>query len=596
MRSTWELCVVALSSASVSAEDVLYSERRLQKRFIDGHGNWNQSFFHINDVHAHLDEFRSSGTDCTDPGDGCYGGYARISTVINERRPVLNSSLFLNAGDEFQGTLFYTYYGGEKIAETINQLGFDGMTLGNHEFDGGDDMLGDFLENLTFPIISANIQSGHPVLNRTIKPYHIYEDFQLAVIGVTTESTPDISSPGENTTFSDVRTAVQNTIDLIRDTTNITRIAALTHIGYEEDQALAQNTTGLYLIMGGHSHTPLGTGEGEEGPYPTIVRNLDDEEVFIVTAYRWGEYLGYIDVTYDEEGRILEYHGGPIHITNTTAQNETLQAQIKEWRGPFEAFAAEEIGISNVILDQETCQEQECLLGDFMADAMLAYRQNESDTVDFALINAGGIRATIDEGPITRGDVLTSFPFGNSLVEITMSGGDLWNVLEGIFSGVNPVNSEEVTSFLQVSQGIQIEYNPENDNGTKLVSVSIGDSDLDREAQYNIVTLDFLAGGGDNFFATPFEDAITLDTQDEVLVAYIRQQSPVDIALDGRISAVNGTSSSSAGGNATEGETDEDATGRNSTNTSGESAATRHVSIRTTVAMTGVLACIFSML
>ena len=282
-------CALALttlaSSLTASAEDVLYSKRH-QKRYIDADGNWNQSFFHINDVHAHLDEFRSSGTDCTDPTRGCYGGYARVSTVINERRPVLNSSLFLNAGDEFQGTLFYTYYGGEKIAETINQLGFDGMTLGNHEFDGGDDMLGDFLENLTFPIISANIQSGHPVLNRTIKPFHIYEQFQLAVIGVTTETTPDISSPGENTTFSDPIEAVQNTINFIRETTNITRIAALTHIGYENDQALAQNTTGLHLIMGGHSHTPLGTGENEEGPYPTIVQNLDDEEVFVVTAYR----------------------------------------------------------------------------------------------------------------------------------------------------------------------------------------------------------------------------------------------------------------------------------------------------------------------
>ena len=318
------------------------------------------AFFHINDVHAHLDEFRSSGTDCTDPKDGCYGGYARISTVVSERRPVLNSSLFLNAGDEFQGTLFYAYYGGEKIAETINQLGFDGMTLGNHEFDAGDDVLGEFIENLTFPVISANIYSDHPVLNRTIQPYHIYEDCELAVIGVTTQDTPGISSPGDGTVFTDVVEAVQNTVNLIRDTTNVTRIAALTHIGYEEDQALAQNTTGLYLIMGGHSHTPLGDFEDAEGPYPTIAENLDGEEVFIVTAYRWGEYLGYIDVTYDGEGRILEYHGGPIRITNETEQNATLQAQIDEWREPFEAFAAEEIGVSNVVLDQETCQEQEC--------------------------------------------------------------------------------------------------------------------------------------------------------------------------------------------------------------------------------------------
>jgi 2',3'-cyclic-nucleotide 2'-phosphodiesterase (5'-nucleotidase family) len=482
-----------------SAEDALYSERRLDKRWIDANGNWNMSFFHINDVHSHLDEFRSSGTDCEDPEDGCYGGYARIKTVIDERRPVLNDSLFLNAGDEFQGTLYYTYYGGEKIAETINQLGFDGMTLGNHEFDGGDDELGQFLENLTFPIISANIQTDHPVLNATIKPYHIYEEFQLAVIGVTTVTTPGISSPGENTLFTNVTEAVQNTINHIRETTNITRIAALTHIGYEEDQALAQATTGLYLIMGGHSHTPLGTVEDgfeePEGSYPTIVRNLDDEEVFIVTAYRWGEFLGYIDVTYDEEGRILEYHGGPIHITNETEQDPDLQAQVDAWRVPFEAFAAEELGTSNVVLEQETCQDEECTLGDFMADAMLAYRLNNSDTADFAMINAGGIRATIDEGSITRGEVLTAFPFGNSIVEVQLSGDNLWNVLEGIVTGVSEFNGEEVTSFFQISRGIQVEYNPENNNGSKLVSVTIGDAPLAPDTVYNIVTLDFLAGG-----------------------------------------------------------------------------------------------------
>lgn len=185
-----------------------------------------------------------------------------------------------------QGTLFYSYYGGEKIAETMNQLGFDGMTLGNHEFDGGADNLGAFLQNLTFPIISANIVSNHSVLNATIKPFHIYPQYQLAVIGATTETTPMISSPGNGTTFTDAITAVQNTIDFIKSTTNITRIAAITHIGYDEDQRLAESTTGLQLIMGGHSHTPLGNFTGAIGPYPTIKQNKDGDEVFIVTAYR----------------------------------------------------------------------------------------------------------------------------------------------------------------------------------------------------------------------------------------------------------------------------------------------------------------------
>lgn len=183
-----------------------------------------------------------------------------------------------------------------------------------------------------------------------------------------------------------------------------------------------------------------------------------------------------------------------------------------------------------------------------MADAMLEYRQNNSDSADFAIINAGGIRATIEEGDITRGDVLSSFPFGNSLVEISLSGDDLWKVLEGIVTGVSEFNGEEITSFFQVSRGIKVEYNPENNNGSRLVSVTIGGEPLDRETDYNVVTLDFIAGGGDNFFANPFENVITLDTQDEILTQYIQSKSPVDIELDGRIAIVSGSAGTAGNG------------------------------------------------
>ena len=558
------LALSALARAA-QAEDVLHSQR-LTKRGLDAAGNYNiceftacsgstsltriAAFFHINDVHAHLDEFSSSGTDCTRPERGCYGGYARVKKTIDQQRPQYDDSLWLNVGDEFQGTMFYSYYGGEKIAETINQLKFDAMTLGNHEFDGGEDKLGDFLLNLTFPVISANIHSQNPKLNKTIKPYHIFQKQGLALIGVTTDTTPSISSPDDSTIFSDAVEAVQNAIDEIKATTNITRIAAITHIGYDKDQELAEKTTGLQLIMGGHSHTLLGDMDKAEGKYPTIKKNKDGEEVFIVTAYRWGEYVGYIDVTYDASGKILAYHGAPIHMTNTTEQDEKLQAEIDQWRKPFEAFAAQVVGKSDVELDQTTCQRKECLLGDFMADAMLTYRKNISSAAHFALINAGGIRATIDVGDVTRGEILTSFPFGNSIVEIKLKGEDLWKVLEGVVTGVNLNNNKAVTSFFQVSQGIKVQYNPGNANNSKLVSVTIGDKPLDNSTEYNIVTLDFLAGGGDNIF-TATKDFAALDTQDVVLTQYVQSQSPINIKLDGRIEAVNGTaptpSSSSTG-------------------------------------------------
>jgi 2',3'-cyclic-nucleotide 2'-phosphodiesterase (5'-nucleotidase family) len=370
------------------------------------------------------------------------------------------------------------------------------------------------------------------------------------LIGVTTADTASISNPDNTTTFSDVVEAVQGAIDEIKSTTNITRIAAITHIGYEKDQELAKATKGLQLIMGGHSHTLLGDMKGAEGKYPTIVDNADGDEVFIVTAYRWGEYVGYIDVTYDPKGKIVAYHGAPIHVTNTTKQDTKLQAQIKEWRGPFEEFAAQVLGKSEVELDQSTCQRQECLLGDFMADAMLSYRKNNTEDVDFAIINAGGIRATIDQGDITRGEVLTSFPFGNAIVQIEIKGKELWEVLEGIVTRVNVANGKPVTSFFQVSSGIKVEYNPKLNNGTKLVAVTIGGQPLDNSTTYQVVTLDFIAGGGDNFF-TPVSDFVTLDTQDEVLTQYVIAQSPVNIKLDGRIEAVDRERNTTAGGNST---------------------------------------------
>jgi 2',3'-cyclic-nucleotide 2'-phosphodiesterase (5'-nucleotidase family) len=534
------LCAAAVSVAGLAAaEDSLYSSR-LQKRFIDDNGNYNISFYHINDVHAHLDEFSEAGTACEEPEEGCYGGYSRIKNLVDQTRPDHPDSLFLNVGDEFQGTMYYTYYKGEKIAETLNQLGFDAMTLGNHEFDGGDDELGDFLQNLTFPIVSANIVSDNEKLNSTILPYYIFEQYQLAVIGVTTETTPGISSPGDGTLFSDAIEAVQGAVDEIRSTTNITRIAAITHIGYEEDIRLARETTGLYLIMGGHSHSLLGDMEGAEGDYPTIEPNRDGDDVFIVTAYRWGEYLGYIDVTYDAEGKILAYHGAPIHITNTTEQDADLQSQIEAWAEPFRNFTEEQVGSSNVELVQNTCMEQECELGDLISEALLQYRLASDSDAAFAIVNAGGIRAAINVGPITRGEVLTAFPFGNSVVEVAYSGEDIWRIIEGIVSGVNQFNGEEVVGFLQVSTGIRIEYNPDNEPGSRLVRLTIGDDPIDFATEYRIVTIDFLTGGGDNFFE-PIEDVISLDTVDEVLINYLGENSPIDFELDGRISQVEGS-------------------------------------------------------
>jgi len=367
-----------------------------------------------------------------------------------------------------------------------------------------------------------------------IQPYKIFEKYDLAVIGVTTETTPGISSPGPGTKFLNVTATIQETIDFIRKEKLATRIVAMTHIGYDEDKKLAQNTKGLYLIIGGHSHTPLGNFTGAQGPYPTIEKNLDGEEVFVVTAYRWGEYHGALDISFDEEGHIVEFAGAPIHMINTTAVDTKLQTQVREWAAPFLELSRQVVGKTNVLLDQSTCQQGECNIGDAVSDAVQWYR---GSNIDAAITNSGGYRASIDAGDITLGQVLTTMPFGNAVVDLTFAGGDLWKSFEGIVSKVSQFNGQIVTSFVQVSKNIKFTYNPAAAVGSRLVELSINGNPLSASdtTTYKISTWDFLANGGDNFWPKQSDFAI-LDTQDEVFVAYLKQSGPLTGQLDGRIS------------------------------------------------------------
>ncbi|KAG8942131.1 hypothetical protein FRC03_003619 [Tulasnella sp. 419] len=544
------LVVLVAATSLVSADSYLVSrdyqnQNKHHKRFIDGNGNYNITILHVNDVHAHLDEFTSSGTDCT-AGKTCYGGYARLKTKINELRQTYSDSLLINAGDEFQGTLFYSYLGPSVIAQTLNDIKFDAMTIGNHEFDAGEDTLVHFLQNLTFPVVCANINTTNTEFQKLLVPYHIFPQHNLALVAVTTPDIPGISSPSEGTKFLDPVAQVQQTVDYVRSTQNVTRIVVMTHIGYENDINLAKNTRHVNLIVGGHSHTLLGNFEGATGAYPTIATNLDGEEVFVVTAYKWGQYLGKIDVAYDPNGKIVAYTGAPILMDNKTAQEQNLQEQIEQWRVPFDELGKQVIGTTNVNLDQTTCQQKECLLGNVIADAMLWYRAKAGSAVDGSIMNAGGIRATIDQGEITVSEVLTSFPFMNGVVELTFTGQQLWDIFEGIVSDKNSAG-QTVTSFVQVSKGISFTYNPKNAPGSRLISLNIGQAEpvppVNRSKTYKIATIDFLATGGD-FFWSKRSDFVTLDTLDVVLQEYIKATTPLNPQLTGRIQTTDKTSPS----------------------------------------------------
>ncbi|BFZ53692.1 hypothetical protein PYCC9005_000722 [Savitreella phatthalungensis] len=517
------------------------------------------SIVHVNDIHAHLDEFDEYGTDCDtarralerlpqDHGDSdkpaksagllCQGGYARIAHAIaqiRERYP--GEVLLLNAGDEAQGTMFYTYYKGEVGAKVLNALDFDALTVGNHEFDDGSAHFTQYLRNLTAPVVGANVvhAAGGSLWEGLVR-YHLVERLGVAVIGLVTQDTQKLSSPGKEVAFLDPEAVVQDLVDEVRGK-GYKRVILLTHIGYGLDQQIARATNGVSAIVGGHSHTFLGDVPGSEGPYPTIVQDANGFDVPVVTTGKWGFNLGHLRVTFDADGHVEHHEAKMLSLSNNLRQDHKLQQQIKAWKLPFLEFAREVVGRAAGPFSQTACQVTECSVGNLVAEAMYDAHSN----ADVALMNAGGLRAGIPKGNITRGGVLTVLPFSSRLVDLQFSGYKLQQILEGIVSWQNVVTDHDITSFVQVA-GVRITYKSSRPKGKRIERIDIRDrrtgsfAALESENNYTVCTLDFMAEGGD-FWWPEVPDYERAETVDDALIKYLAKL-PDNLAipvLDGRI-------------------------------------------------------------
>ncbi|KAJ2296596.1 hypothetical protein IWW55_005046, partial [Coemansia sp. RSA 2706] len=377
---------------------------------------------HTNDIHAHYSEFNKFGGDCTQAdiaANACYGGAARLATIVGQLRSGHPNSLLFDAGDQAQGTLFYTMGKFNTTIKVMNQLGYDAMCLGNHEFDDGPDLLATFAQQLRFPVICANLDASSNVeLNTAVKPYVVIDKYKLGVIGYITTTTGSTSNAG-SVAFSDAAAAVNKYVDQLQQR-GIRHIIAVSHNGYLEDMGVAAQTRGLGLIVGGHSHTYLSANASEPGAggvYPTAVRNRDGQLTYVVQAKAWGEYVGFVDIEFADSGAVAKISGQPIHLTQDVADDPGMAAQVREWRRPFAAYGERVVGRFAASTSHEQCKARECALGDTIADAMLwAGRRNNSTRADIAIINGGGIRAGIRAGAVRVKDVLLTFPFTNSLV------------------------------------------------------------------------------------------------------------------------------------------------------------------------------------
>ncbi|CAI2172712.1 10956_t:CDS:2 [Funneliformis geosporum] len=470
---------------------------------------WNLTIIHTNDVHSRYDQINSAATDCTKiqfEAGKCYGGTARHKTLIDRLRSESKNSLLLDAGDQFQGTMFFTYYGGEVNSKVLNLLGYNVTAIGNHEFDKGPDVLAAHHSRLTMPIVCANINTTlNPTFRKNIKPYHIFKEYDLAVIGYITDTTGGISNAGSTLSFYDPIPIVQYYVNQLREK-GIKRILTISHNGYGPDKELAAKTYGVAVHIGGHSHsllandTTLPDYDLALGPYPTVIRNALGEDTLIVQAFWSGKYIGHLDVSFDKKGRVVNYTGGPILVDQSIPQDPEVQKLVKQWREPFDKYVKMVIGEAEDDYDQLNCQRGECTMGNLITDAMLESRNNSD--VHAAFMNAGGIRAGLLKGNITRENVVTVLPFDNSLVEIKMTGQNVTDMLESVVSRwENKLSRKKITNLSKT---------------------------------YKLLTNEFVSNTGDGILPYPIE-TVPLGNVEVAVEDYIKSQYIIKPYLDGRI-------------------------------------------------------------
>jgi len=458
------------------------------------------TILHTNDFHARFRPISKYDNNCSQKNNAkgkCFGGTARLISAVEDARSRHSNTILLDGGDQFQGTLFYNLYKGKVAAEMMNKLGYDGMAVGNHEFDDGPENLRAFMDSVNFPVLmaNANIDMEPELKGKLHKSTTLYRNNQkIGLIGVVTEEVVDISAPGDNIIFTDAVAAVQSEVDFLTEA-GVNKIILLSHSSYEIDKMIAANTTGVDVIVGGHDNAYLSNiSDRAKGPYPTVVNGTQ-----IIQAYAYGKFLGELSVLFDEAGNVIYATGEPITIDGSVNENTQIIARLDELEEPINELKETIVGnVSNSLTgDRTVCRVQECDMGNLIADAMRDSVIDKGYTI--ALQNSGGIRASLDAGDVTLGEIMTILPFQNTLSTFKVTGQQLLTAIE---NGVSQVEDEK-GRFPQVS-GMRYTFNlakPPNEG--RVTSIEIDEDGswnaLDLNKTYGMVSNNFIRGGGDGY-------------------------------------------------------------------------------------------------
>lgn len=533
------------------------------------------TLLHLNDTHGQLESYQKSVNAFPATGNKYYfefGGQAGVTEVVEAIRAQKQNVLLLHAGDAFNGSLYSIEFHGMADLAMLKAMEIDAMCLGNHEFDEGPAVLQNFVNeainggtnggsvgSYTFPILCANVDaSTEPELDGDmIEPYVIMNvnGRQVGIVSVVFEETAGISSPGPNLQFEEEIANCQAAVDALQ-ASNVNIIIALTHIGFDRDQILAENVDGIDVIIGGHTHSFFGDFSdygisSSETEYPYVLQRTDGREVLIVSAGKWAWVLGQLDVTFNTAGDIVRYSGSPQLIvspvfldenksgldtieSNIIANwiindaNATIAGGTTEALSVLEPYRAHVESVGTNVVAQASSEifhryypsgGESSELGPVIAESYLWKitngTANPESNANFCIMNSGGVRANIEEGDdtdttdgtppitITVNKVFQVSPFGNTIVIIDVTAAELYSIIEDCCD--TPGGFPNIAGMTVVVTDTETSPNGTPNDSVTCNSITWlhpdGSSELldrsDTTTYYKLIMNSFSAAGGD---------------------------------------------------------------------------------------------------
>ena len=491
---------------------------------------------HTNDMHSRIESINRFDSTCNAEGEAegeCFGGVARVKAAIDAKKASLDNQnvVVLDAGDPFQGSLFYTTYKGAAEAEFMEAIGYDAMAVGNHEFDDGPPKLAEFIDAVSFPVISGNLDlSASELLKDRVENHVVLEvgGKKIGVISALATDTVETSSPGPNVVFQDEIEALAADVATLEGE-GVDIIIALNHVGLNKDLAIAEAVPGIDVVIGGHSHTLMTNGDDETPAYPTMVGDTP-----VAQAYAYTKYLGHLTVTFDDDGNVTASSGDPMLLDASVEPDAAFITRIAEMGAPIEEMKTRVVAEAAEAIEggRDVCRAMECPMGSLIADAMLDRVKDQG--IEIAIQNGGGIRASIDAGEITMGEVLTVLPFQNTLSTFQVSGAAILAALE---NGVGQIE-DGAGRFPQVA-GMSYAFDVSKPAGERVSDVMVGGAPIDMDKLYGVVSNNYVRNGGDGY--AMFVDAENAydfgpDLAD-VTAEFLATKGPFTPYTDGRITA-----------------------------------------------------------